>query len=293
MLKKILKKYSSLKFKISPLFIVYALVFTFLRQTYEGLSYIIALIIHEFAHAEEAKKRGYILNSMNFTVFGASLKMQAQTMKREDERAIALAGPLVNLYLAIFCTALWWTFPSTYFFTIDFVWANVSLLLFNLLPVYPLDGGRILYTVLLKKLNAKQARKVLKISGYIISCILFTLFIIALILGMFNPSFLVVGIFTTLSTLFPENNSRYERLYHVGYRSEKLNKGIEIKEIAVNPQMTINNAYKMLSSDRFTCFVVVDKDLIPSCIIPETYIEQYYDKAHTLSDIVHKIPKER
>ncbi len=289
MLKKLLKKYSSLKFRVSPFLILYAIVFTILRRTYEGFSYMIALIAHEFAHADEAKKRGYTLNSLHITIFGASLKMQTQLMKIEDERAIALAGPIINLWLAVFCIALWWTFPSTYFFTMDFVWANLSLLVFNLLPVYPLDGGRFLLTLLLKKLQKQKAYKIMKILGYIISIVLFIMFLLALVIGIFNPSFLIMGIFTVLSTLVPENNSAYERLYRLGYRYEKIKRGLEVKEIAVPLDTTVDSAYKMLTSDKFTCFVIVDKNLVPRIIIPECYIEEYYDKARTLAEIVEKM----
>ena len=129
MLKKLIKKYNDLPFKVSPLLIIYAVVFVLLDLSYQGFSYLIAVIIHEFAHADEAKNRGYILKSMSFTIFGASLKINDETMSSEDERAIAIAGPMSNLFLAIFFTALWWLFPSTYFFTMDFVWANLTVFL--------------------------------------------------------------------------------------------------------------------------------------------------------------------
>ena len=288
MLKKLYGKYANLKFKISPLFIVYVIFFTVLGKTYESFSYIVALVIHEFAHSEEARKRGYTLNGMLITIFGASLKMDVQSMKSEDERAIALAGPLTNLCLAIFCTALWWTFPSTYFFTLDFVWANLSLLIFNLLPVYPLDGGRITLSLLKSRMKEKNAYKVLKILGITISISLVIGSVITLFLGVFNLSLFLVGIFTSISTLFPERKCKYERLYKIGYRHEKLKRGLPVREIAVLPTTTVQNAYKLLSADKYTCFVLVDKNLIPRSIVPETIIEKYYDKDCTLLQIADK-----
>lgn len=288
MLKKLYEKYVNLKFKISPLFLVYVALFTVLGKTYEGFSYIVALVIHEFAHSEEARKRGYTLNGMHVTIFGASLKMNVQSMKSEDERAIALAGPLSNLFLAIFCTALWWTFPSTYFFTLDFVWANLSLLIFNLLPVYPLDGGRITLSLLKSRMKEKNAYKVLKILGVTISIVLVLTSILTLFLGAFNLSIFLVGVFTTISTLFPERKCEYERLYKIGYRREKLKKGLPIREIAVLPTMTMQSAYKLLSADKYTCFILVDDNLIPRSIVPETLVEKYYDKNCILSEIADK-----
>ncbi len=289
MLKKIAKRYESLRFRVSPFLLVYFMLFTVLGKTYEGFAYIVALIIHEFSHAEEARKRGYTLNGMHFTVFGAALKMEMQSMKSEDERAIAIAGPVSNFCLAVICTALWWLFPSTYFFTLDFVWANLSLLIFNLFPVYPLDGGRIMLSILLEKTSGKHARKILKIVGYTISFILFVFFALSLVFKIFNPSFLLVGIFVITSTLFPEHTVKYERLYRIGYRRDKLKRGLEIKEIAVPMNFSVQKAYGMLNSDKFTCFVVVDESLIPRKIITETLIEEYYDKVQTLGEIVAKV----
>lgn len=288
MLKGVLKKYSLLKFRVSPLLILYVAVFTVLGKTYEGFSYIVALIIHEFAHSEEASRRGYVLNCMHFTVFGARLDMQMQSMKGEDERAIALAGPISNFCLAVFCTALWWAFPSTYFFTLDFVWANVSLLVFNLLPVYPLDGGRIMMSLLREKMDIKKARRVLMIVGYALSLAFLVLFVVSLIVGIFNPSFVLVGVFIFISTLFPDHMAKYERLYRIAYRKEKLSKGLEVKEIAINGSVSVKKAYSMLKSDRFTCFVIVDKDMLPRKIIPETLVEKYYESGCTMGEIAQK-----
>ncbi|MBO5224780.1 MAG: site-2 protease family protein [Clostridia bacterium] len=286
MLKKAIQKYSTLKFRISPLLFVYALIFTVLGKTYEGFSYIVALVIHEFAHAEEARRRGYVLNSMHFSVFGATLKMQSESMQSTDMKAIAIAGPLVNLCLAVFCTALWWTFPSTYFFTLDFVWANTSLFVFNLIPVYPLDGGRILLSVIGERYTYKKARRILKIIGFTAFALMFALFVLSLIFGIFNPSFLLMSVFIITSVLFPDNEAKYERLYQLAYRAEKLKRGLKIKEIAVLDSMKIKEAYALLSPDVYTSFVVVDKKLVPSKIIPEAVIEENYNNDITLAELV-------
>jgi hypothetical protein len=138
-------------------------------------------------------------------------------------------------------------------------------------------------------MSPKKARKILKISGLVLSILLFVFFLVSLIAKIFNPSFLIVGIFVMFSTLFPDNCSKYERLYRVGYRLEKLKRGLEVKEIAVPYDMSVQQAYSLLNSDKFTCFVLVDEKLHPGSIIPETLIEKYYDKNVTLYDIASKM----
>ena len=285
MLKKLIKKYNDLPFKVSPLLIIYAVVFVLLDLSYQGFSYLIAVIIHEFAHADEAKNRGYILKSMSFTIFGASLKINDETMSSEDERAIAIAGPMSNLFLAIFFTALWWLFPSTYFFTMDFVWANLTVFLFNLLPVYPLDGGRVLLSYLSKKKPRAKAYKDLKIIGYILSFILFICFIVLLVFKVLNVSFLLVGIFIITSTIFPDHSCSYQRLYATAFLSKRLDKCLPIKEIAVKENTTIKRAYSLLSMDYYTCFVIVNERLSPTFVISESDLAVNIDKVNTLGEL--------
>ena len=293
MLKKLIKKYNSLKFKISPLLILYALVFTLLGQTYEGFSYIVAVIIHEFAHADEAKKRGYELKSMTLSVFGAALKIDDEIMSREDERAIAIAGPMSNLFLAIFFTALWWLFPSTYFFTMDFVIANMTVFCFNLLPVYPLDGGRVAITFLSKNQSRAKAFKKLRILGFVLSAILFLLCIVAIILKTFNLSFLLLGIFILSSTIFPDRSCAYQRLYATANLTQRLEKSLPIKEIAVLPSLSIKQAYLMLSTEFYTCFVLVDSNLVPQVILSQSELERNLSRFSTLGELANELTKSK
>lgn len=105
--------------------------------------YTIAMLLHECAHYRVALSRRYKCNSMKLSAFGAVLYGKFDDVNPDDAMAIALAGPCANIVAAVICLALWWTIPSAYVFTDVFFNANVSMALVNLLPCYPLDGGRI------------------------------------------------------------------------------------------------------------------------------------------------------
>jgi stage IV sporulation protein FB len=222
---------------------------------------------------------------MTFTVFGVALNIDDEILNREDERAIAIAGPLSNLFLAIFFTALWWAFPSTYFFTMDFVWANLTVFCFNLLPVYPLDGGRIALTVLSRRKSRNKAFKTLRIFGFFLSGILCVLFLVLLFFGAFNLSFLLVGIFVFISTIFPDHSCSYRRLYSASNLSKRLEKTLPIREIAVLPSLSTRQAYSMLSPEYYTCFVIVDKDLSPKTIVTQSELERGVLAFSTLTEL--------
>lgn len=64
-----------------------------------------------------------------------------------DSVIIALAAPIFNGAVAICTVALWWLMPECYAYTRDVCVANAGMCLLNLLPVYPLDGYRVVFAL--------------------------------------------------------------------------------------------------------------------------------------------------
>ena len=100
---------------------------------------------------------------------------------RVDSIKIAIAGPLMNFLLAITTIALWWVFPISYNFTVDFMMSNVSLGLINLLPCYPLDGGRIFVAFLEKKVGFFRSLKISRFLSLSLGCGFFLIFLIGVL----------------------------------------------------------------------------------------------------------------
>ena len=111
------------------------------------LSTLVALQ-HELAHAFAAAKLGYRLNKVVLMPFGALIDGDLEGLTKKDEICVALAGPICNLFTAILFVALWWMYPATYPFTDTAFYASVSIFAVNLIPAYPLDGGRVLKNLL-------------------------------------------------------------------------------------------------------------------------------------------------
>lgn len=122
-----------------------------------ALLFFAALLAHELAHAVVAMARGLRVRSITLFALGgvASIERDANTAKTEF--LVAVVGPAVSLIIGIVCLsaarALGWTFDGQTAGIAASVlgWLgsiNVVLALFNLIPGYPLDGGRILRAVL-------------------------------------------------------------------------------------------------------------------------------------------------
>ena len=82
---------------------------------------------------------------------------------------IALAGPVINIAVGFFFIATWWIYPEFYAYTDIIVSANLSMALVNLLPIYPLDGGRIIFCFFANKLGYDKSFVINKIAGGLFS----------------------------------------------------------------------------------------------------------------------------
>jgi Zn-dependent protease len=104
------------------------------------------LFIHEMGHALVMKLKGIPLGGLVFIpMLGAAVFMRQRPKNARDEAEIGIAGPLAGALASIGCLALAWRDP-------DQVWAPLAYFgffinLFNLIPVLPFDGGRVLAAI--------------------------------------------------------------------------------------------------------------------------------------------------
>lgn len=155
----------NLKIRFGLSFWIFLAVATLLKHGYFATVYFTAVLLHELAHYAVARARFYHCYEVRVSVFGAVLYGDFRDVEPRDRIAIALAGPLANAVMCVLCLALWWAFPSTYVFTEVFFAANASMACVNMLPCYPLDGGRVVTGLL-----EKYTQKALKISQSVIYC---------------------------------------------------------------------------------------------------------------------------
>jgi Zn-dependent protease/CBS domain-containing protein len=110
-----------------------------------------ALLLHELGHAVTAKREGMEIDGITLWVFGGVAKFRGHFPSAGAEFRIAVAGPAVTLVLGVlFLTvSLLLPLPAAVDGTLHWLgYINLVLLAFNLLPAFPLDGGRVLRAAL-------------------------------------------------------------------------------------------------------------------------------------------------
>lgn len=263
-----------MKLKVSPLTFVFAAVMLGVGRGIYLVSYLVAVVMHEMVHAEVARRRGYILIEMKIMPYGASLTGRFEGANPKDECIIALAGPIGNACIAVVFTAVWWLAPATYFFTEIFVLANLFTALTNLLPVFPLDGGRALLALLSMRFPRQKAYKAVRSLGFAAFAAFVVLFVLSIIYGV-NFTFALMAVFVLASTVIPDKNSKYQRLYGMAYRSERIRHGLVVRESLVSTAHTLRELSKMLGGNYYSRFSVVDERMDTVATFTESDLEGY------------------
>ena len=269
------------KYRIHPLFIAYVFLLVLIGQSLSVLWFFLAVILHELGHSFVAKKLGYKLDKLTIMPYGVCLNYNTKCFYGNDEIYIALAGPLVNLFLIILTVAFWWIFPITYNYTYLFCYANIMLFSFNFLPCYPLDGGRILVGLVSKKLQRKYAIKISIIFNIIISIIFVLIFIFGLFIGIKNFNLIIISLFLLGGILDPNNYSKYNLLEIKKKPVSLSNKAIAVKFICVNSQMPIYKILPKMSRNKFNVIYIIMKNKTVK-IINENSLEIIIQKYSSL-----------
>jgi stage IV sporulation protein FB len=244
----------NLKIKVHWSFLLLGILMLFFGKLQTFFWCLLCVILHEMGHSIIGKKLGYKLNIITLMPYGAMLSGQSAPFSESDEIKIAIAGPLVNAILIILSIALWWIFPSLYNFTYDFVLANIFTLSFNILPVYPLDGGRICLAMISKNMGRAKAYKVTKIIGFVVTGIIFILFFISFIyklnymLGI-NALFMLIGLMENDTDVYYQKLNNFERF--------RFNFGGCVK---LSENDTIFEAYKQVVENKAKEVVIIQNN---------------------------------
>jgi Zn-dependent protease/CBS domain-containing protein len=113
--------------------------------------FFISLLLHELGHALQARREGVEIEGITLWLFGGVAQFKGQFPSAGAEFRIAIAGPLVSLALGVFFVAAAWGLGLPQEVDGPLAWLgfiNLVLLVFNMIPALPLDGGRVLRSLL-------------------------------------------------------------------------------------------------------------------------------------------------
>lgn len=121
-----------------------------------SILFFLALIAHELAHALVARSHGLPVRSITLFALGGVAQIEKEAPDAKTEFWMAIAGPIASAFIGAGCLAAAWALgwplfgtPATPALSI-LVWLgyiNITLAVFNMIPGFPLDGGRVLHAI--------------------------------------------------------------------------------------------------------------------------------------------------
>ncbi len=205
-----------------------------------------SIVVHELAHAVVARKRGMKMGGITLFLFGGVSEMHEEPPDPKTEAQMALAGPFVTLMVVLLFLlvtgvgiALVWPAPlltvTTYLAVI-----NALLFVFNLVPAFPLDGGRALRAALWKwKGNLAWATRVASRVGVWFGIALILLGILSMIGGNFMG-----GLWWVLIGLFLQgaaNRANEDMAMRQELEHEPVRRFMRQDPVSVPPHISLNH----------------------------------------------------
>lgn len=206
-----------MRIKINLQIFIFIIVFILTKQIEIYTYLMIFAFIHELGHLFTGLFLGLKPETLKIMPFGISIIFQTYRKGKKiylKKFLIALAGPSINVIIATLGTLLEWQ--------ANVIYANLLIAIFNLLPIYPLDGGRILKALLSIRYPYNICQDlVIKISN--ITMIILTSFTSIAILCFKNIAFLLAIIY--LWGILLGENRKYKlkkRVYNIVKKQERI-----------------------------------------------------------------------
>lgn len=216
----------------------------------------ISVLLHELSHALVARAKKIKVESITLFFFGGVAGITKEDIKPSVELQMALAGPIFSLFLSLVFFLIFklnghafWTPITFYLYQLNFI-----LALFNLVPGFPLDGGRALRAILYWYYkDLKKATRIASRGGKFFAAVLVGLGLLAMITGAGNGLwFILIGIFL----YFIAGVSYQQVVIKQALTDVPLKTLIKKKFTSLNPNMRFSDFVKKYKNKEEEYFVV-------------------------------------
>jgi Zn-dependent protease/predicted transcriptional regulator len=229
----------------------------------EEVGFVLALfgcvVLHELGHALTAKRFGVVTSDITLLPIGGVARLQRIPERPGQELLIALAGPAVNLAIVAALLAFGVRLPAgagdarelvEAHFWPKLLLVNFFLAAFNMLPAFPMDGGRVLRALLALRLDYARATRLAASVGQLMAIVF------ALVGLMGNPILLLIAMFVWIGAE-SEAAAVEER---VVLRDVKVREAMMTEFHSLAPDDTLGRAADVLLSGTQHDFPVLDED---------------------------------
>ena len=249
--------------------------------------FFVTILAHEIAHSYLAQKYGVTIKSITLMIFGGVSQMEDVPRKDGQEWRMAVAGPLTSLGIGAGAYVAWlglkgiadppvWLAGTVILLGLMGIY-NLLLAGFNLIPAFPMDGGRVLRSLLAERMPFLDAtRRAARIGRYFaIGMALFGIF--------FNFFFIVIALFVYIAATEEEQATAISESLQGMTVGKLMAASVEV----VHPDTTIEQLHDLMLSTKHMGFPVVDRGLVGIVTLTDTHKIQKDRLAHArVADIM-------
>jgi Zn-dependent protease/CBS domain-containing protein len=226
------------------------------------------VLIHELAHSILAKSKGIKINSITLLIFGGISSMEEETPDPKVELPMAAIGPLTSLVVGIVCIAIMYlaagaaaanpAVAGVFVFMFGYLGLlNVFLFGFNLLPAFPMDGGRVLRAFLARSMPLNKATRIAADVGKVFA-VLFG------ILGIFllNPILILIAFFIYIGASQESTAMKYNFLLKDVMVSDIMATDVR----TVSPELPVREVIDLMYTTKHLGFPVEEKGQVTGMV---------------------------
>ncbi len=249
----------------------------------------ICVLLHELGHSYITQQYGHNINSITLFIFGGSSESEEIPKDPKKEISIAIAGPLVSIIIGLILYAIFIIFePIANTLSITLVvnligtlaFYNLILAGFNLIPAFPIDGGRVLRAALALKMTHKKATKTAANigKGIAVAMAIFGLF--------FNIWLVLIAVFIFFGATQEQKTTEISDTLEGKKISDIMDKDVK----TASPDLSVQQIYEKMKETRQFVYPVVDNQRVVGVISSEDLktIKKENWKEVTVQEIMNK-----
>jgi len=232
-----------------------------------ALGLFFGVLVHELAHSLVARRKGIGINSITLMIFGGIATMEEGVPDPKAELPMALVGPVASLIFGFVCCGLVYGVPllaisSSTAGVLIFIFGylgvlNILLCFFNLIPAFPMDGGRVLRAFLAGRMPLHRATKIAADVGKGFA-------IIFGIIGLFlfSPFLILIALFIYIGANMESTAMRFNHLLQDVTVGSMMSSPVT----TVAPTLPVSQVITMMYSSKHLGFPVVERDTLVGMI---------------------------
>ena len=251
--------------RIHPLLPVLLLLLCFSGAADFSIACISVLCLHEAAHFFCALKMRVQVIQLELTPFGGSMQIPLiDSLSPGKAFLLSAAGPLCNLLFLLLSFLYSWHFSCYNSLLLYFIQCHAAMLCINLLPVLPLDGGRMLLSILSRRFSKAHALRYLLFTGRILAVVFIVLGMLRTFYGDTSFSEAMLGCYLLYAAALEEKSSLSRHLAAFMARRIRLEKHrpLPIFSLCVSASMPVFMLVSHLRPRVYHRIYVVDEDTL-------------------------------